>query len=80
MVWLKNALINLIKIFLQTKILLSIRYNEMVTLELELAELRKQRNAEWEKTKHHLKLAKSKNSFEENGEAEDVNNSRDSFV
>ena len=51
-----------------------------MTLELELAELRKQRNAEWEKTKHHLKLAKSKNSFEENGEAEDVNNSRDSFV
>ena len=56
------------------------RYNEKVTLELELAELRKQRNAEWEKTKHHLKLAKSKNSFVESGGAADVNNSRDSFV
>ena len=59
---------------------LILRYNEKVTLELELAELRKQRNAEWEKTKHHLKMAKSKNSFEESGEMEDVNNSRDSFV
>ena len=39
------------------------RHNEKVTLECELAELRRQRNSEWEKTKHHLKLAKSKISL-----------------
>ena len=39
------------------------RHNEKVTLECELAELRRVRNSEWEKTKHHLKLAKSKTSL-----------------
>ena len=39
------------------------RHNEKVTLECELAELRRKRNSEWEKTKHHLKLAKSKTSL-----------------
>ena len=34
-----------------------------MTLECELAELRRQRNTEWEKTKHHLKLAKSRTSL-----------------
>ena len=34
-----------------------------MTLECELAELRRVRNSEWEKTKHHLKLAKSKTSL-----------------
>ena len=42
---------------------LFIRHNEKVTLECELAELRKNKNTEWEKTKHHLKLAKSKTSL-----------------
>ena len=40
-----------------------LRHNEKVTLECELAELRRERNSEWEKTKHHLKLAKSKTSL-----------------
>ena len=39
------------------------RHNEKVTLECELAELRRKKNSEWEKTKHHLKLAKSKTSL-----------------
>ena len=39
------------------------RHNEKVTLECELAELRRQRNTEWEKTKHHLKMAKSRTSL-----------------
>ena len=34
-----------------------------MTLECELAELRKQKSTEWEKTKHHLRLAKSKSSL-----------------
>ena len=34
-----------------------------MTLECELAELRRVRNSEWEKTKHHPKLAKSKTSL-----------------
>ena len=60
--------------------LLLIRYNEKVLLECELAELRKQRNVEWEDTKHHLKLAKSKTSFEEGLQTGDIDTNRDSFV
>ena len=43
--------------------MIHLRHNEKVTLECELAELRRVRNSEWEKTKHHLKLAKSKTSL-----------------
>ena len=39
------------------------RHNEKVTLECELAELRRVSNSEWEKTKPPLKLAKSKTSL-----------------
>ena len=59
---------------------LLVRYNEKVLLECELAELRRERNVEWEKTKHHLKLAKSKTSFEESLRTGDIDTNRDSFV
>ena len=49
--------------FQNMNLLFIFRHNEKVTLECELAELRRQRNSEWEKTKHHLKLAKSKTSL-----------------
>ena len=40
------------------------RFNDKVTIESELSDVRRKQTAEWETTKHHLKLAKARTSLD----------------
>ena len=41
-----------------------IRFNDKVTIDCELSEVRRKQNAEWKTTKRHLRLAKASTSVE----------------